>query len=122
MQAERSHHKQVWVKVNAQVDEGIVPLVLALSEFPEVVTYESCQGVRDLAWVQFVCGGWKATTKFVRNELLPVLDAQDALGAWANVTVYGRESVRVNLYVVRENVGALAELLTSLRTRRSLES
>ena len=33
MQAERSQHKQVWVKVNVQVDEGVVPLVLALSEF-----------------------------------------------------------------------------------------
>lgn len=115
-------HKQAWVKVNAQVDKKMVPLVLALSDFPQVVTYESCQGERDLAWVQFVCGSWRATAQFVKRDLLPVLNAQDGLGAWANVTVYGRDSVRVNLYVVRENVGALAELLTSHRTRRSLES
>ncbi len=110
------------MKVKAQVDEGIAPLVLALSEFEGVRTYESCQGERELAWVQFVCGSWRATAQFVKRDLLPVLDAQDGLGAWANVTVYGRDSVRVNLYVVRENIDALAELLTSHRTRRSLES
>ena len=114
--------KQVLVKVNAPVDKRITPLVGALSEFPEVATYESCQGRRDLAWVQFVRGDWTATVRFVEDELLPTLDAQDGLGALANVTVYGRDSVRVNLYVVRENVEALAGLLTSRRTGRGLAS
>lgn len=39
-----SEHKQVWVKVNAYADEGIAPLVHALSRFRGVQTAESCQG------------------------------------------------------------------------------
>ena len=37
-------HKEVQVKVNALVDEGIADLVAALSEVPGLVTLESCQG------------------------------------------------------------------------------
>ncbi len=36
-------HKQVWVKVNAPVDEGIADLIRALSAFPKLETTESCQ-------------------------------------------------------------------------------
>lgn len=51
----RAGHKQVWVKVNARVDEGVAPRVVALSEFEDVVTYSSCQG-GDFSEVQFGCG------------------------------------------------------------------
>ncbi len=37
-------HKQVWVKVNAPVDEGVADLIQALSSFPKLETIESCQG------------------------------------------------------------------------------
>ena len=37
-------HKQVWTKVNAAVDEGVVELIEALSSFPKLETFESCQG------------------------------------------------------------------------------
>ncbi len=37
-------HKQIWVKVNAPVDEGIAELIEALSAFPKLQTIESCQG------------------------------------------------------------------------------
>ena len=37
-------HKQVWVKVNAPVDEGVVDLIHALSAFPKLETFASCQG------------------------------------------------------------------------------
>jgi hypothetical protein len=39
-------HREVAVKVNAMVDAGIAPLVLALSELP-VWTLDSCQGRKD---------------------------------------------------------------------------
>ena len=42
--AAMSSHKQVWVKVNAPVDEGIAELIQALSSFPKLQTIESCQG------------------------------------------------------------------------------
>lgn len=37
-------HKQVWAKVNAPVDEGVVNLIEALSSFPMLQTIASCQG------------------------------------------------------------------------------
>lgn len=36
-------HKEVPVKVTAWADEGVVPLVEALSEFPWIITIDSCQ-------------------------------------------------------------------------------
>lgn len=51
-----SEHKQVWAKVNAHVDEGVAPLVEALSRFRGVRTLESCQGNGNGASVWFVCG------------------------------------------------------------------
>ena len=36
-------HKQTWVKVNAPVGEGVAELILALSSFPKLRTFESCQ-------------------------------------------------------------------------------
>jgi hypothetical protein len=47
-------HKGIVVKVNAVVDEGIAPLVLALNEIPCVYTIDSCQGRQDKpAYVYF---------------------------------------------------------------------
>jgi hypothetical protein len=40
----RGRHRQVWVKVNAPVDEGVAELVDALSTFPGLSTVASCQG------------------------------------------------------------------------------
>ncbi len=37
-------HRQVPIKVNALVDEGIAPLVTALSRLAPVLTLDSCQG------------------------------------------------------------------------------
>lgn len=47
-------HREVPTKVTAWIDEGIVPLVLALNEIPGVETLDSCQGRGDkLAHVYF---------------------------------------------------------------------
>jgi hypothetical protein len=48
-----SRHRQVAVKVNAWADEGVAPLVEALSEFPGVLTLDSCQGgEEDTRWAK----------------------------------------------------------------------
>ena len=44
MKTGKGQHKEVWVKVNAPVDEGVAPLVAALSDFEGVCTAASCQG------------------------------------------------------------------------------
>ena len=41
---EKTRHKQVLVKVNAEVDEGIAPLILVLARWPGVCTVDSCEG------------------------------------------------------------------------------
>ena len=117
----RAGHKQVWVKVNAPVDEGVAPLVLALSEFEGVCTHESCQG-GELAVVHFSCGEWRETATFVEDVLIPIQDGQDGLGIWSNVTVYDGDTVSVNLYVAPKNIGTLADLLSSSCRGRNLET
>ena len=50
-------HKQVMIKVNAECDEEIVPIVLALNEIDGVITLESCQrGIYGEACVFFTYG------------------------------------------------------------------
>ena len=49
-------HPQVMVKIGILVDEGIAPLVSALSEFPDIETWDSCQGdnaAPGWGWVSF---------------------------------------------------------------------
>ena len=41
---QRTRHEQALVKVNAEVDVGIAPLVLALARWPGVCTVDSCEG------------------------------------------------------------------------------
>lgn len=44
-------HRQVWLKVNAQCDERIAPLVEALNEIKGVLTIDSCE---DGPWGAYV--------------------------------------------------------------------
>ncbi len=51
-------HPEVIIKVNATVDAGIAPLVLALNQFPGLITVDSCEGDREkAAYVYFKYGG-----------------------------------------------------------------
>ena len=43
MIAQHANHKQVMIKVNAECDEGVAPLVLALNKIEGVITLDSCQ-------------------------------------------------------------------------------
>ncbi len=50
-------HEQVFVKVNAECDRGVAPLVEALSDIPRLVTLDSCQSDdRGAAHVWFAVG------------------------------------------------------------------
>jgi hypothetical protein len=49
-------HPEVPVKVTAWIDEGVVPLVVALNELDDVMTLDSCQGdATNDAYVLFCC-------------------------------------------------------------------
>ncbi len=43
-------HKEVCVKVNAWVDEGVAPLVQALNQFLHVRTQQSCEGPAEVTF------------------------------------------------------------------------
>ena len=62
-------HEQTMVKVNAQVDRGIAPLVEALNRFPEVQTVSSCEGGDGReAYVAFAVGdNWQTIGEFIER-------------------------------------------------------
>jgi len=102
----RNNHRQVWIKVNADVDAGIVRLVEALSSFPQLRTTSSCQG--NPPWgaeVTFVCGedvhdGWKGLAEFVLGWFGPRLIERvgdDSHGRTGQVTTLG--DIRADLHV-----------------------
>jgi hypothetical protein len=72
-------HQQVWVKVNAPVDQGVAGIVSALSQFEGLETVESCQGDANRgAWVCFRYGRywdceWTELADFFLGYLAPKL-------------------------------------------------
>lgn len=73
-------HKQVWVKVNAQVDERIAGLISEMNEVPGMQTVESCQGGviegRDdkaCAFIYFYFGNWRKICRLAFDEMAPAL-------------------------------------------------
>jgi hypothetical protein len=70
-----TEHREIMVKVNAPVDEGVAPLVSALSAVEGLVTMESCQGEPSgrNAFVVFRLGSWRDCGKFLFDQLLPAM-------------------------------------------------
>jgi hypothetical protein len=71
-------HEQVWTKVNARVDAGVVRIVEALSAFPTLQTFESCEGTMDGVWVCFSYGdswesSWREAAEFIFDFFAPRL-------------------------------------------------
>ena len=72
-----TEHREVPVKVNAWVDEGIADLVSALSEIEGLVTLESCQGDAGEhdAFVVFRYGDWRQRGELLFGRILPGMSA-----------------------------------------------
>jgi len=73
-------HKQVWVKVSAQVDEEIAGLISEMNALPGLQTVESCQGgyvegrsEETAAFVYFYFGTWQQISELAFNEMAPAL-------------------------------------------------
>ena len=69
-------HKQKWIKANVHVDAKLVPLIEALSLFPQLETFESCQGSKGEPCVVFFYDGlhpWKDIASFVLDYFGPKL-------------------------------------------------
>ena len=63
-------HHTVPVKVTAWVDEGVAPLVVALNQFPGVMTLDSCEGDSTLgAYVMFRADGGERFARTLAVQL-----------------------------------------------------
>lgn len=79
-------HKQIWVKVNTTVDEGIAEIVSLLSEVGGLQTLESCQGEsagnsrerESPAYVFFIFEDWQTISRFAFEVVSPALAKIDA--------------------------------------------
>jgi hypothetical protein len=71
---ENENHQQVMIKVNAECDKDIAPLVLALNELEGVITLDSCQhGIYGEAYVFFTYGRSWQELGYLVNELASYL-------------------------------------------------
>ena len=95
-----TNHKEVAVKVNVFVDEGIAELVAALSEFEGLATLESCQGEPGEAdaFVLFRHGDWRQSGAMLFEDLMPALSEE----------LRGQVSLRLESF---ENGAALGSIL-----------
>ena len=72
-------HKQVWIKVNTQVDKGVAGIVKSLNRINGLFTLSSCEGYgilngrRGGGHVYFRYGKWNKLCKFVFGTLAPKL-------------------------------------------------
>lgn len=116
----RGHHSEVLVKVNAWVDSGVAPLVVALSSRPELVTVDSCQESSDpaAAYVAFVTRGTsvaKAAARLARELARAAPDAHYLVRLeWV---AGGRRPIG-SLVVMPDSVAAVAAAIRGLPTHR----
>lgn len=108
-------HKEVPVKVNAFVDEGIAILVEALSDIPGLVTIESCQGGggRD-AYVFFRVGDWHQIGGLLFDRLLPSLPDRLREVTALQIEAYGASSAMGRITVEPAAVPALSKCVRAL--------
>ncbi len=117
-----TEHRDVPVKVNAWVDEGIADLVSALSEFDGIVTLESCQGgSQSGAWVCFRYGSsrhnsWRELAEFVLEFIGPKLadELGDVASVRVQVTSFGTAQGEISVAPGAES--KVAKVLKKLRT------
>jgi hypothetical protein len=115
-----TRHTQSWVKVNAQVDGGVVPLIEALNCIPELRTMESCETDGEEVWVCFDAGtqNWQKLAEVVFSFLGPSLADTfgNAVGfemKWSNGIVLAEMTVHKSM--VAEVSQAIRELAASSR-------
>lgn len=109
-----SLHREVPVKVNALVDEGIADLVKAMSEIDGLVTLESCQGdsgVRN-AFVIFRFGDWKQSGELLFNQLLPAMSPDLRSAVSLQLQAYDTDTA---LGTISVEPAAIPELSAAIR-------
>jgi len=120
MVTEYTTHRQVVVKVNAECDEGIAQLVLALNEIDGLITLDSCQqGVMGEAYVFFTYGKtWQALAGFLQTMSSELSELHLDFGYTLRIEWFGsNEWPRAQIVVLPEYVTTLAESIWALSDR-----
>jgi hypothetical protein len=111
-----TQHREVSVKVNAWVDEGIADLVAALSEIDGLITVESCQG--DVsgrsAFVIFQYGGWRDAGELLYEKLLPALSPDLRSDVSLDLRAYDTEIAQGTIFVSACAIPKLAATVRDL--------
>ncbi len=123
---DRPLHKTTTVKVNAQVDVLIVPLVEALNRFPGVLTLWSCQGEpntgneADWAYVSFTVGEgtWQEIGAFLQRlsvELRKNAKLCDGNVFWLKMEWYlGGETPSASVRLPQQCIVPLSDALNKI--------
>ncbi len=110
-------HREIMVKVNAPVDEGVAPLVSALSEIDNLVTMESCEGERASkdAFVVFHLGSWRECGEFLFGLLLPAMPDALRESVSLRLEAYDTNFARGWITLPQELVCPMGECIRKLR-------
>lgn len=113
-----TQHREVPVKVNAWVDEGIADLVSALSEIEGLITLESCQGdegERD-AFLIFRYGDWQQCGHFLFGRLLPAMSPDMRAAVSLKLQAYDTDTASGFISIDPSAVPALVRCVRELST------
>ena len=84
-------HEQVWVKVNTEVDAGLVEAISILSRVDGLQTLQSCQGNpgEQHGYIYFSFGDWQNLCRFVFDDVAPRF--KDMLGEDVRIEIIAAE-------------------------------
>jgi len=108
-------HREVSVKVNAWVDEGIADLVTALSEIEGLVTLESCQGGSSEhdAFVIFRYGDWRKCGELLFGKILPQMPPDLRAGVSLRLQAYDTDTALGRITIDPSAVSVFTQCLRS---------
>jgi hypothetical protein len=116
------NHRERPVKVTAWVDEGVVPLVLALNEHEHIATVDSCEGDDEIgASVFFICRGGPAASASFAARLGTALGAHKPPLPFRLRLEWleGTDEPMMELVCPRDAVERVAQAVSSCRTKAS---
>src|SRR3990167_4811908 len=116
-------HEQTFIKVNAECDKEVAPLVLALNEIQNLITLDSChEGIYGEAYIFFTYGETWQETGALANEIASVL-RENGVCCECLVRlewVGSNDRPRAKLVCNTGHVGGIADIINSSAARINL--
>ena len=106
-------HEQVWIKVNAPVDRGVVRVVAALNRLDGLHTLDSCEGIagEKPAHVYFNYGDWRQISHLIFERIGPALWGQCGNGAVVSLEIFNESEPMGKLSFDKEATDVVASIL-----------